>query len=123
MKKFLLVISMIQFLSLSAWAIHYEIIFDGESQVGSGAHPETQVPITGNVNGENKELNLYYDGIDYANVSVKDSNGTIVYQGQFNTSSRKSINVDLNSYQQGNYTINVEDSEGNIAVGNFQVKK
>lgn len=121
MKKYLLVIVMIQFLLLNAGATKHVVEVIGFTT--GGDYPETQVPITGNVNGENKELNLYYDGIDYANVSVKDSNGTIVYQGQFNTSSRKSINVDLNSYQQGNYTINVEDSEGNIAVGNFQVKK
>lgn len=114
----------VQLLSLNVMADWIETEYLKFEGVDLGAnYPESQIPVIGNVTNNGKELNLYYDGIDYANVSVKDSNGTIVYQGQFNTSSRKSINVDLNSYQQGNYTINVEDSEGNIAVGNFQVKK
>lgn len=79
--------------------------------------PEYIVPVTGNIRDNN--LNLEYRGTDIANVSVKDKNGSIVYQNSIN--GKNTIN--LSGYAQGDYTVKVEDTKGNSAVAQFQVTK
>lgn len=114
MKK-LLLLTVLQIFTINIWA-DSDIDFIYQYQ-DSDKEIEYKIPITGGINGDN--LNLDYKGSDYANVSVKDKNGSVVYQNSIN--GKNTIN--LSGYTQGDYTVKVEDSKGNAAVANFQVKK
>lgn len=119
MKKglLLLFIALLSTLNLMADSsdVTNEVRFDYE--IG-GQGIDNRIPITGNINNGN--LNLNYKGNDNLYVSVKNKNGVVVHQDYIGSSSQKTIN--LNGYSTGDYTIKVEDSSGNAAVANFNVK-
>lgn len=76
-----------------------------------------EVPV--HVDIEHSLLSVHLEKADKVFVSVLGPDG-IIYQREITLNTAKSIYVDLESYQDGEYTICLQDAKGNALEGEFQ---
>lgn len=119
MKKGILIFVLLQFVVLKMCAID-KIDFN---YLIEGGTSEIRIPVTGTIEPNGKQVVLNVGkSTNSLSVSVKDKFGSVVYKDQLN-SGDQTYNIDMKNYANGDYTISIEDTEGNAAIGDFQIRK
>lgn len=113
-KKLFLLIAICGFINTGIWSNNNIILIKrGKIKTPIG---QSQIPITADINGS--ELGIHFQTTDHVQITIYGPEG-IVYQCYTSSESNKSIYIDLTHHQEGEYTIQYNDTKGNVLEGNF----
>lgn len=113
-KKLFLLIAICGFINTGIWS-NDNIILIKKGNIKIPIE-QSQIPVTADINGS--ELGIHFRTIACVQITVSGPEG-IVYQYEVTSDVVKSIFVDLAPYQEGEYTIYLQDTKGNMFEGDF----